>query len=212
MRRARWAGVTVLALVALAAGPAPKESKAPDLPGSFHPYNVTGPRRGYYHCPVSDRGLEPLVLLLVRNLEATDPLRDLLQRLDQASENNPRAHLGIAAVFLTDDLPDIVGADDKSEDLREKLIEKLSDLDTALKKPIHVSLCLTAPADLKAYQLPENAEITVILCRRYQVLARHVLTRDQLTQEMVNTILTEVADKLGAVKRAPARRGGVSPP
>jgi hypothetical protein len=214
MCKVRWVGVVVVALLPLAVVAAPKDSKesspgkkgpalqkGKDLPGPFHPYNVNGPQSRHYHCPVSDRGLEPLVLVFVRNLDVTDPLRDLLKRLDQASEKNPKARLGSAAVFFTDDLSEVVGADDKSDDQRDKLIEKLTDLDGSLKKPSHVTLCLTAPADLKAYQLPDDAEVTVVLCDRYKVVGLHVLTRDQLTGKRVDAILSEVADNLVAPRQ-----------
>jgi hypothetical protein len=211
MRKVLWVAMAILTLMAVAADPA-DESKPQDsrkgsplevgnnLPGPFHPYNVTGPNRGHFHCPVSDRGLQPFVLVFVRNLELPDALKTLLTQLEEASEKSTTIRLESFAVFLSDDLPDVFGGDDKTEDQREKLIEKISDLNNSLNKPKHVTLCLDGATDLKAYQLKEDAEVTVLLVKKSRIVACHFLAHDKLTADVVKTIRAEVDSKLTAAK------------
>ena len=60
-----------------------------NLPGTILPYNVTGPYKGRFHCLISDYGLEPVVLIFARDLEATPALKDLLESLRPRSCSCP---------------------------------------------------------------------------------------------------------------------------
>src|SRR5437016_3568144 len=90
-------GFTVLSLAADPPAKDAKDAKDPkdtkesspqpivvgkDLPGAFHPLNVTGPRKGNYHCLVSDYGLNPNVLIFSRDLDFGNELKSLLKQLD----------------------------------------------------------------------------------------------------------------------------------
>src|SRR5690348_17310199 len=93
------AALCALAAVALGQPPAPKDDKAKEaagplapgqnLPGPFHPFNVTGPYADHFHCPVSDHNLDPGVLVFARDLVLSPPLRKLLSGLDAAIDKNP---------------------------------------------------------------------------------------------------------------------------
>ncbi len=170
-----------------------------DLPGPFHPYNVTGPRAGKYHCFLSQHGLNPMVLILIRDSEASDALKSLLQKLDAAIEKNPAVHLGVYAVFLPEELKDkdIV----EEDDLRDQLKEKLEDLAKQEPPLKHVVLALASRADLGRYALDDDAVVTVVLYRKYRIESLHALPKDKLTDEAVAKILSEVATKLGATKK-----------
>src|SRR5438132_5326782 len=84
------AAAVVLAARALAADPAPAADKPAELPGPFHPYNVTGDEkyRGTYHCLVSEHGLDPVVLVFVRGDEPCGEVKKLLAALDDAVATN----------------------------------------------------------------------------------------------------------------------------
>ena len=112
----------VLAMSAAADDPPAKEEDASNkkadlplkvgsnLPATFHPYNVTGPFKQRFHCPISEHGLEPMVLIFYKNVDFSDPLPDLLKRLDTAIEKDADKRLGAFVAFLPDDLPDVAGS------------------------------------------------------------------------------------------------------
>src|SRR5262245_11428543 len=119
-------------------------NRGDDLPGPFRPYNVTGKFgertvkeiggkeravEGQYHCLVCERGLGPGVMIFARNADLgnpPEPLLKLLKELHTIVPKDRRTRLGAFAVFLSDELPDVVGHDDKSDEKRnsdEKRIE-----------------------------------------------------------------------------------------
>jgi hypothetical protein len=170
-----------------------------NLPGPFHPYNVTGPYKRHFHCLISDHGLDPLVMVFHKNLEFSDPLAKLLEDLDKAIEKNPNARLAAFAVFLADDLPEVVGANDKDDDARDLLAKKLED-EAVKRKLQHVVLCLDTKADLEKYELDDRNLVTVVLVRKYKVEAIFALPKDQLNDATVEKILAAVKEKLGATR------------
>ncbi len=212
------AALCALATFAAARQPAPKDGqgkaapKAPatkdagkggdalapgtDLPGPFHPFNVTGPYANHFHCPVSDHNLGPGVLIFAHDLAVAPPLRKLLSGLDAAIDKNPAVRLAGTATFLSDDLPNVVEDDDKRDELKAKVQETANSL--ALK---HVVLCLDSRPDVAKYLRAENVAVTVVLYKKFQIVASHVLRRDQLTDAAVEQILGEVASQLGARKK-----------
>jgi hypothetical protein len=206
---ARWVlSLPVLALVlaAPAASQAEKqdakEKKKPglvvgeDLPGPFHPYNVNGPRAGRYHCLVTQTSLDPIVLVVVRDLDFTAGLKSLEKELENRAAKNPNVRLTSFTVFLSEELPDVVKNDDKREQLAAKLENFAKDLD--LKQ---VVVCLGSKKDLEAYALDDSAWATVVLVKNYKVLAVHPLKKDALNAGQVKQIIDEVADKLGATRK-----------
>src|SRR3954453_6167660 len=107
-----------LTALVLAADPPAEKKPAPlkvgaDLPGPFHPYNVNGPAKGRYHCLVSQQGLNPGVLVLVRGTEWSAGLKDLLRGLDGFldKERNPSLNVGAFAVFVPEQVKDLVEED-----------------------------------------------------------------------------------------------------
>ena len=200
MRRFLIVAVTLCALAALAADPpaAKKGALAPgvDLPGPFHPFNVTGPYADHFHCPVSDHDLDPGVLVFARDLDLSPPLRKLLSGLDSAIDKNPAARLAATVTFLSDDLPNVVEDDDKRDELKAKLQDLAKSL--SLK---HVVLGLDSKTDVEKYLPDDSVAATVVLYKKFRIAAGHVLPRDQLTDARVQQILDEVASQLGAKKK-----------
>src|SRR5438270_13432403 len=101
--------VLVLGAVALAQDdPTPKfPEPGSDIPGPFHVYNITGKKKGNYHCLVSEFGLNPVVMIVVRGVEDKDGLQPLLKNLDDLIEKNPNTRLAGFAVFLSSTLKDV---------------------------------------------------------------------------------------------------------
>jgi len=207
------AALCLLAAFATAQQPAPKDGpgkaatrdvgkgagpQAPgqNLPGPFHPFNVTGPYANHFHCPVSDHNLDPGVLIFTNDLTVTPPLRKLLSGLDGAIDKNPAVRLAAAATFLSDDLPNVVEDDDKREELKAKVQEIANSL--ALK---HVVLGLDSRPDVAKYLREENVALTVVLYKKFQVVRRDALSREKVTDAAVQQILADVAAQLGAKKK-----------
>lgn len=175
-----------------------KEKEDPSrLPGTFHPYNVTGEHKGHYHCLISEHGLDPMVMIFSKNVDFAEPLPALLKKLDSAIEKNPTTRLGAFVVFLPDDLPDVSGTTDKTDDARQELEKKVEQAGADWKLK-HVVLCLDSKADVKKYNLSDENQITVILYNKLKVVAVFALPKSEFTEAAVDRIRAAVADKLGA--------------
>jgi hypothetical protein len=175
--------------------PKPGLKPGDNLPGSFLPYNVTGPHKGRFHCLVSDYALEPTVIVFVREPDASDAVRDLLQQLDQRIEKNPAARLHAFAVFFSGDLSKVVADDDK----RDELSKRVEDLSNGLGLK-HVVLCLDSPDDpgLEKYALGD-AWATVVLYDKYRIVDVRKLQKTD-GKDKTDQILAEVGEKLRAAK------------
>jgi hypothetical protein len=164
-----------------------------NLPGTFLPYNVTGPYKDRFHCLVCDYGLEPVVLLIARNADNTPAVNELLKRLDERIDKNPAVRLHAFVVFLSEDLPEVLTNDDKREELAKRLEDRANGLQ--LK---HVVLCLDSAKDLQNYA-PGDAALTAVLYANYRVEAVHRLIKPDAVAEL-DRILADVGAKLKAAK------------
>jgi hypothetical protein len=192
------AGLLLLVPSVVTAADPPADARStlkPDsnLPGTFLPYNVTGPAKGRFHCLISDFGLEPVVMVFARDLEATPALKSLLQQLDQRIAKNPAARVHAFVVFVSDDLPDALTNDDK----REELAKKLDDLATGLQLK-NVVVSLDSPKDVEKYPLGD-ARTMVVLYNKFRVVSVHVLPPGDAKAE-VDQIMADVGEKLHASK------------
>ena len=164
------------------------DPKLPNVPGPFHPYNVTGAYKGRFHSRIAEYGLEPMVMIFTRQIDFSDPLKDLLRRIDAVTDKNPSARLHTFVVVQSDDLPDVVGADNKADDLRLDLDKRLAQEADALKLP-HVDIDLAGKADLDRFKL-DDAGFAFFLFQRGKVTASRVLAKeDKLTEADVKAIV-----------------------
>lgn len=189
-----------LILLGLAAAPPADKKNASlragdDLPGPFHPYNVTGPHKNHYHSVISERGLDPMVLIFHKNMDVGDPLRNLLRKLDAAIEKGASARLGSFVVFLPDDLKEVAGRDDASDDARDALAVKASDVADALKLK-HVVLCLDSKTDVESYHLSDANLVTVVLYKKLKIAEVFALPKSDFTDKSVDKIMAAVSEKL----------------
>jgi hypothetical protein len=182
----------LIALTAITTCLAAEDKNPPDkgdLPGAFHPYNVTGPNEGTFHCLVCDHGLFPGILVFVRG---TDPSEELLKGLNKIAKENEKARLAIFVVFLDPDLATSLTGDNKTDDKRQEIAEKLRpsqkqwDLD-------HVIFALEAEKNLKDFNLGEKDAVTVILFSKLKVVERLVFEKEKLD---IQAVLTATREKL----------------
>jgi hypothetical protein len=188
--------LTLGCFVAGAADPPRSERDLPDLPGVFHPFNVTGKFKGRYHSLVTEHDLDPGVLLFVsvdENPNLSDPLKELLRKLDNAIVKNPDVRLAAYVVFLNGKLPDVV----KNDDERELLAAELGKAHAALELK-NVEFSLDSKMNLEKYALKDEAEVTVILYRKLRVLARFTFAKGELTPEKVTEVMAAVKGRFGA--------------
>jgi hypothetical protein len=93
---------------------------------------------------------------------------------------------------------DNVAAAAAIDDKREKIAE---DLRTKAKDLKNVVFCLDSKPDLDKYNLDDNAWATVVLAKGYKVVSVHKLTKDKLNAAMVDEIIGEVSEQLGATRK-----------
>jgi hypothetical protein len=195
----RLATIGVLCFAMSAAALQPAESggalkPGSDLPGTFLPYNVTGPHKGAFHCLISDHGQEPVVMVIVHGLETPDALKDLLKQLDDRVEKNPTARLHAFVVFLSDDLPDVLGNDDRREELAKRLQDQANAM--ALK---NVVVALDSAKDVEKFVIPESWA-TAVFYEKYRVIAAHSVPKADPKPEL-DKVLAEVDRQLQGPKR-----------
>ncbi|HWG41653.1 MAG TPA: hypothetical protein VN688_02625 [Gemmataceae bacterium] len=171
-----------------------------DLPGPFHPYNVTGPHKQHFHCLVSDHGLDPMVMIFHKNVDFADPLPNLLKKLDTAIDKNPAVRLGSFVVFLPEDLPEVVGSDDKNDDARNEVEKKVEQAGADMKLK-HVVLCLDSKADVEKYHLSDSNLVTIVLYKKFETVAVFALPQSEFTDAAIEKIMAAVGDKLGAKRQ-----------
>jgi len=170
-------------------------SANPNVPSSFHPYNVTqrsdpepepiekdSPTRpkeratkGKFHCLVTAYDMDPVVMVVARNLDDNEAFRELLKKLDAAVSRHRPARLRCFVVGLYDELTDILQQDDKRDELAARLEKLAADLN--LKG---VVLTLAAPTDLAKFRLDNSAALNVILYRQLRIISSKNFSRDQL--------------------------------
>lgn len=177
----------------------------PDLPGTFHPYNVTGKNKGQFHSFITRHGLNPLVMIFVRGSAPEKPVIDLLQKLDAAIVQHDRYFLGAAVTFLDRDvldddrrsLPD-TKVDDilKDDDRREELTKQL-ETDLVVKHGIRrIIIALYSEAGPKGYEIAANTEVTILLCHKHKLLERFSFEKGKMTDKDVAAILGAVKERL----------------
>src|SRR5437588_5267182 len=100
------AGFSMVAVLFVAAGAYADESLksgpqvGKEVPGPFHPLNVTGEAAGKKNCLYCSNGANPVAVVFARGL--TPQVATLLKKLDEATQKNDKANMGSFAVFCSD--------------------------------------------------------------------------------------------------------------
>jgi hypothetical protein len=152
------------------------------IPGPFHFLNINGTFAGDPHCLVCEYGLRPVVAVFARSVpEEKDPLATLLRKIDETVANRQAAELRGFAAFLN--------ADYASEDSRKALIGKLENIAKDLKKVI---LCVSDDKGPEKYNINKDADVTVVVYNKHQVVANFAFAKEKLTDKDVNEIVAAI--------------------
>ena len=176
-------GMSVLALVASAllltsvyAGGTLKSGPqvGQDVPGPFHPLNVTGEKAGKKNCLYCSNGGNPVAVVFAR--EATPAVAKLLKQLDEATVKNGKAEMGSYAVFCSD------------KDGLDKTLTKLA----TEQKLTKLILSIDNPAGPEKYGISKDADVTVVLYTEFQVKANHTFRKGELTDAAITKVVADV--------------------
>src|SRR5262245_10121572 len=72
-----------------------------DIPGPFHPLNVTGEQAGKKHCLFCENGAGPVAIVFARTV--TPAVTNLIKKIDAETAKNKKAGMGSFVVFLSSD-------------------------------------------------------------------------------------------------------------
>jgi hypothetical protein len=202
------AAIALLAVCSAPADDKPAPDKPPekpkgklavgsDLPGPFRPYNITGKYEKKFHCLTNDFGLNPTVMIFAQNLDTKNPgaLPALLGQLDQYIVDKPKTRLNAFAVFLFNDLDNVVTKDDERGAHADDVL-KLRGADKPLQKLV---LCLDSAAALKSagYDLDPAKQVIVVLYDELKVKD----IRSCASENDVAAIMKEVKENFAPFKK-----------
>jgi len=109
--------------------------------------------------------------------EISDDLTSLVKKIDEATAKNKSARMGSFVVFLSSD-----------EGLEKKLKELAKKED--LKKTI---LSIDNPAGPRGYDIPKDADVTVVLYNKRTVKANHAFKKGEFKEKHIEAIVKDVS-------------------
>jgi hypothetical protein len=190
------------------------------LPGPFPAYVVTGQqiqpppdgilseerqnfrddaRIGKFHDFVTRFGLDPTVAIFSREAPpaADQPLGKLLKALDQAVDKNRNARLHAFAIFLT------LKGEFFQDEAQQAQIKQIETLAQQLQlKNVPLALDKAESERTKAYDIPADASVVVLVYINQTVQARFAFTTDKpLDDAGVQSVLAAM-NKMTAAKNA----------
>jgi hypothetical protein len=160
----------VFAAETLRSGPAVDEN----VPGPFHPYNVTGKAAGQKNCLYCQNGNNPVAVVFAR--EVTPQVTKLIKKLDECTAKNGECKMGSYVVFLNDK----EGLDKELKAMADK--EKLE----------HIVLSIDNPAGPQDYKISKDADVTVLLYTKHVVKSNHAYKKGELKEGDIDAIVKEV--------------------
>jgi hypothetical protein len=122
-------------------------------------------------------GQRPVALLFARNV--TGALGMLLKQLDDAVAKNRAVELRSIAVFLTSD----------SKATEAKLKELARDASLSDNVPLVIP---ETPDSIKPYKIHPDADLTVVLYRRYKVLNNFAFRAGEIQEKDVKAIMASL--------------------
>jgi hypothetical protein len=145
------------------------------VPGPFHPLNVTGEQAGQKFCLYCVNGTNPVAMIFAR--ETSPELTSLIKKIDAATENNKKHEMGSFVVFLSD---------------KEGLDKELKQMagDAGLKK---IVLAIDNPAGPQKYKVSKEADVTVVLYNEHLVKANYAFKKGQLKNKDIEKIVSDVS-------------------
>ena len=114
--------------------------------------------------------------------EVSDPLTSLVKKIDAATAKNRDCRMGSFVVFLNDE---------------ENLEKKLKDL--AKKDKIeHTVLTIASPRGVSGYDIPKEADVTVVLYTKRNVKVNYAFKKGELKDADIAKIVGDVSKILPA--------------
>ena len=151
-----------------------------DVPGPFHPYNVTGKAAGKKNCLYCQNGNNPVAVVFAR--EVTPEVKKLIKKLDQCTAKNNDCRMGSYVVFLSDK----EGLDKQLKEMADKIkLEK-------------IVLSIDNPAGPEEYKISKDANVTVLLYTKHIVKANHAFKKGELKDKDIEAIVKELPKILPA--------------
>jgi len=160
----------VIAGESLKSGPQPGD----EVPGPFHPLNLTGASAGEKHCLYCENGNNPVAMIFARDLN--EPVSKLIKKIDAATVEHADAKMGSFVVFLND-----------NEDLQKKAKEVAEK--ESIKKCV---LSIDNPAGPTGYKVNKDAEVTVVLYNAHNVKANYAFGKGELDDKGIEKVLADV--------------------
>jgi hypothetical protein len=168
----------------------PKES----TPGALtYLFNVTGldAYRDRFHCLLTDYGLDPTVMVIVRGedeLESPAVVK-LLQDLDAAVAKNTIKRLHAFVVVTDPSIKDIVKDDVPRYQLRRKVLEFAKDEKNKLNGGVRVPIGLCTEGQMEKFPLDKDAAVTIVFYNNHTLGFSKTFSKDQLNeQEAAKTV------------------------
>lgn len=200
------------ALVAACQAQAPPAGKVGEpIPGPFHPLVLNGDLVDRYHCPLSDFGARPIVLVMVRGTEVSDAWKANLAALNAFEGRLHDVGMRAMVVFVDDSFkePLALAGIDKRRDLQDKMKALLG---TAKEDPYpHIPVCLDSGDLLSRYPMPQGAEASILMVKGFRLADRADLNAGEATPEKFSAILKTAESKLIEGKLLPPPKPRLKP-
>lgn len=145
-----------------------------DVPGPFHPLNVTGAKAGQKNCLYCQNGTSPVAVVFAR--EVTPAVAKLIKKLDECTAKNDECRMGSYVVFLGDK----EGLDKDLKAMADK--EKLE----------KIVLSIDNPAGPGEYKISKDAEVTVLLYTKHVVKGNYAFKKGELKDGDIDAIVKDV--------------------
>lgn len=145
-----------------------------EVPGPFHPLNVTGDAAGRKKCLYCEYGGNPVAVVFAREL--TPQVASLIKGIDQATAKNKGDDMCSFAVFCSDN---------------EKLQDQLKDFASKEKVGAMV-LSIDNPTGPTAYKINKDADVTVVYYTGLTVKSNHAFRKGELKDADVPRVVADV--------------------
>jgi hypothetical protein len=145
-----------------------------EVPGPFHPLNVTGAKAGEKNCLYCQNGSNPVAMIFAR--EVNEPVTKLIKKVDAATAKHSDCQMGSFVVFLSD-----------AEDLQAKL------KDVAEKEGIKTTvLSIDNPAGPGGYKVSKDADVTVVLYNQHKVKSNFAFKKGELKDQDIDVVVGDI--------------------
>jgi hypothetical protein len=156
-------------------------------PGPYAAVIATGPQRGQSFCYVCETGDHPAVVVFARTL--SDPLAQLVRKLDQAVADRSGEGLRAWVTFLRADQPDF-----------DSQVVQWAQRQTIRSVPLGIFEETGGPP---SYRLGRDADITVLLYANRRVVANFAFRSGELTDDRIAEILKALPRTLSIKDKKP---------